>query len=60
MPTRDTHSSGYLTPSQLGLADVLLVETNPFFPNLSLFCPDYALGSSLGIFSVLLSCILEV
>ena len=31
MPTRDAYSSGRLIPSFLGLAYVLLVETNPFF-----------------------------
>ena len=36
MPTGDAYSSGHLVPSPLGLAYVLLVETNPF-PNLSLF-----------------------
>ena len=29
MPTGDAHSSGQLVPSSLGLAYVLLVETNP-------------------------------
>ena len=36
MLTRDIYSSRHLVPSQLGLAYVLLVETNPFL-NLSLF-----------------------
>ena len=31
MPTGDAYSSGHLVPSLLGLAYVLLVETNPFF-----------------------------
>ena len=30
MPTGDVYSSGHLVPSDLGLAYVLLVDTNPF------------------------------
>ena len=37
----------------LGLAYVLLVETNPF-PELVVTLPDYALRISLGTFSILL------
>ena len=45
MPTGDTYSSEHLVPSDLGLAYVLLVETNPF-PELVIF-PDYTLRTIL-------------
>ena len=53
MLTREADSSGRLIPSQLGLAYVLLVATNPFF-ELVVFFLDYSLRTSLGIFSILL------
>ena len=40
--------------SHLSLAYVLLFETNPF-PELVVIFPDYALRTSLGTFSILLS-----
>ena len=40
-------------PVSLGLAYVLLVETNPFYERVVIF-PDYALRISLGTFSILL------
>ena len=46
-------SSGQVVPSQLGLASVLLVETNSF-PELVVIFPDHALRTSLGTFSILL------
>ena len=49
MPTGGACSSGHLVPFFLGLANLLLVETNPF-PNLS----NYALRISLGSFLILL------
>ena len=52
MLTRDAYSSGHLVPSHLGLACVLLVETN-HFPEL-IFFSDYSLRTSLGTFSILL------
>ena len=42
-------------PVPLGLAYVLLVETNPF-PELVVIFPDYDLRISLGTFSILLYC----
>ena len=51
MLTGDAYSSGHLVPSHLGLAYVLLVETNPF-PEL-VFFPDYSLQTSVGTFSIL-------
>ena len=53
MPTGDSYCSGHLIPSYLGLAYVLLVETNPF-PELVVIFPDYTLRTSLGSFSILL------
>ena len=53
MPTGDAYSSGHLIPSHLGLAHVLLVETNSF-PELVVICPDYAIRTSLDTFSSLL------
>ena len=53
MPTGDAYSFGHLVPSHLGLAYVLLVETNPF-PEPVIIFPDYALRTSLGTFSILL------
>ena len=43
-------------PVPLGLAYVLLVETNPF-PELVIIFPDYALRISIGTFSILLATI---
>ena len=54
MPAGDANSSGHLVPSLLGLACVLLVETNPF-PNLysSRLCssniPRYFLDFALSV-----------
>ena len=53
-PTGDAFYSGHLVPSHLGLAYVLIVETNPF-PELVVIFPDYALRTSLGTFSILLT-----
>ena len=53
MPTRDAYSFGHPVPSHLGLAYVLLVETNPI-PKLIVIFPDYALRISLGTFTILL------
>ena len=53
MQTEDAYFFGYLVPSHLGLAYVLLVETNPFSELVVIF-PDYALRISLGTFSILL------
>ena len=53
MLTGDAYSSRHLVPSNLGLAYVLLVETNPFL-ELVVISPDYALRISLGTFSILL------
>ena len=52
MPTGDANSSGHLVPSNLGLAYVLHIETNPF-PELVVIFPDYAIRPSLGTFSIL-------
>ena len=52
MPTGDAYSSGHQVPSHLGLAYVLLVETNPYHVPAVLF-PDYALRTSLGTISIL-------
>ena len=49
MLTGDAYSSGHLVPSHLGLAYVLLVETNPF-PELVFF--QTSLRTSLGTFSI--------
>ena len=54
MPTGDAYSSGHLVPSHLGLAYVLLVETNPFSERVVIFL-HCALRTSLGTFSILLS-----
>ena len=53
MLTGDAYFSGHLVPYYLGLAYVLLVETNPFLELVVIF-PDYALRISLGTLSVLL------
>ena len=52
MLSGDAYSSGHLVPSHIGLAYVLLVETNPF-PELVFFL-DYSLRTFLGTFSILL------
>ena len=54
MLTGGAYSSGHLDLSLLGLAYVLLVETN-LFPELVVIFPDYAIRISLGTFSILLS-----
>ena len=52
--TGDAYSSGHLVPFHLGLAYVLIVETN-LFPELVVIFPDYhAIRISLGTFSILL------
>ena len=53
MPTGDALSSEHLVLFHLGLAYVLLVETNPY-PKLVVFLPDYVLRTSLGTFQILL------
>ena len=53
MPTGDDFSSGHVAPSHLGLAYVLLVETNLFL-KLVVISPNYALRTSFGTFSILL------
>ena len=48
------YSSGHLVPSNLVLACVLLLETN-LLSELVVIFPDYAIRTSLGTFSSLLS-----
>ena len=53
MQTGAACSSGHLVPSYVGLAYILLVETNSF-PVLVVILLDYAFRTSLGTFSILL------
>ena len=53
MPTWDAYSSGDLAPFHLGLACVLLCETNRF-PELVVIFTDYTLRTFLGTNSILL------
>ena len=52
----DNFSAEHLVPPYLGLACILLIETNPF-PRTYKFFPNYSLPTSLGIFSILLQTI---
>ena len=54
MRTREAYLSGYLVPSHLKLAIIVLLVKNKPFPELVVICPDYALRTSLGPFSILL------
>ena len=49
----DAYTSGHLVPSHLGLAYVLLAETNPLSRTYRIFS-DYSLRTSHGTFSILL------
>ena len=51
--------SGHHVPSNLGLAYVLLVETNPFSERVVVF-PDYALRTSLGTFLISLVIVVHI